>query len=119
MNKDGVYDKGASSQGPKILFSFRLLQVVGAFFIGVGFTVLGTILWTSPAGASDSLLSRLSVYVLIFVFGPGMFVAFIVGGGNVHDTINLIIAQIANVTIYTGLGYVFIRFLEWRKSKTN
>jgi hypothetical protein len=48
-----------------------------------------------------------------------MFVTFIVGGGNVHDTINLVIAPIANVTIYTGVGYVFIRFVERRNSKTN
>jgi hypothetical protein len=118
MNKVGETGKRASLQEAKNLFSLRLLQVVGAFFIGVIFTVLGTILWTAYAGVSDSLSSELFLSLLIFVFGPGVFVAFIVAGGHVHDDINLVIAQIANVVIYGGLGYIFIRFLEWRRSKT-
>jgi hypothetical protein len=117
MDKVGATDKRASSQGARNPFLLRTLQMVGGLFFGIAFTGLGTILWTSHAGVGDSLFSKLLICLLIFAFGPGMYVAFIVGGGHVHDDLNLVVAQIANVVIYTGLGYVFIRFLEWRRSK--
>ena len=118
MNKVVSADKQASSYRPKNPALLRVLQVVGGFIIGVVFTGLGTILWISHAGLSDSLLSRLSMYLLLFLFGPGMYVAFIVGGGHFHDDPNLVVAQVANLAIYTGLGYVLFRFLEWRKTKS-
>jgi hypothetical protein len=117
MNKVDATDKRASSQRAKNPFLVRTLQGVGGLIIGIAFTALGTFLWTSHAGVGDSLFSNLLICLLILVFGPGMYVAFIVGGGHVHDDLNLVLAQIANVVIYTGLGYVFIRFLEWRRSK--
>jgi len=111
-------DKQPSSNRPKNPALLRVLQVAGGFIIGLVFTGVGTILWTSHAGLSDSLFSRLSIYLLLILFGPGMYVAIIVGGGHFHDDPNLVVAQMANLAIYTGLGYVFFRFLEWRKSKS-
>ena len=107
MNRVGASDKWASP--------LRVLEAVGAFVIGVAFTMFGTVLWNSHAGLGDSLASRLLGYLLLLTFGPGEFFGL---GGNVHNDFNLRIAQIANLVIYTGLGYVFIRFLDWRRSKS-
>ncbi len=92
-----------------------VIPAVGAFVIGVAFTVLGTILWNSHAGLGDSPMSKLLGCLLLLTFGPGGFVALIFNGGNVHNDLNLVIAQFANLMIYTGLGYVFMRFLDWRR----
>lgn len=118
MMKMGVTHKRASSQNAKNTFLLRTLQLVGGLIIGIIFTWIGTFLWNAHASVGGSLVANLLVWLLLFVFGPGICVAFIVGGGRVHDDLNLVLAQIANVAIYTGLGYVFIRFLEWRSNKT-
>jgi hypothetical protein len=92
----------------------RSIQVFGGLILALAFTAIGTAFWNMPTDSAGSLLPTLSEYSAIFLLGPGMFVAVMAGG--VHDA-NFRLAQIANVVIYTGLGYVLFRFLEWRKGK--
>jgi hypothetical protein len=86
----------------------RYKQLLGSVAIGIGFTVVGTLIWNLQ---NDSPPSRL---LLIILMGPGTIFSILVNG--VHD-VSIRTVQIANAVIYSGLGYILLRFVEWLKSE--
>ena len=90
----------------------RTLQVLSALVLALFMTGLGTMIWNMPPDQPGSIAPMLMQYGGVFLLAPGLLVASIVDG--VHD-INFKLVQTANVVICAGLGYVFFRFLEWRR----
>jgi hypothetical protein len=94
----------------------RSLQVLGGLIleltiVAIDYALLRMLRHIAP----DSLLSNTTQYVAVVLAIPGGIIAWLVAGGG-HD-MDLKLALTLNIIIYTGLGYVFFRFLEWRKGR--
>jgi hypothetical protein len=94
----------------------RSLQVLGSLAVALTLCALDYALAAyAHELAPESLLFKIIEPIVIFLIMPGGLVAWLVGGGG-HD-LDFKLAQTLNVVIYTGLGYVFFRFLEWQKGR--
>jgi len=118
MKKSDSYEKQMPTHEGSNLGWLRSLQVVGGLAIGIIFTAVGSVTFHFPADSANSSLSGIVVYATVFFLGPGLFFdVFLANGGRVHDDLKLTVVLTANAVIYSGLGYVFLRFLEWRAGK--
>lgn len=88
--------------------SRRYLQLFGSVLLGVGITCLGTLVWNLPDN------SGVATGLVVFLMGPGMMTSTLLNG---IDDINLRTVQIANAVIYSAIGYVALRFIEFLKTE--
>jgi hypothetical protein len=94
----------------------RSLQALGGLILALIIVALDYALVSmSRHIAAGSFLNNAILYVAAVLMIPGGTIAWLVAGGG-HE-MDLKLASEINVVVYTGLGYVFFRFLEWRKGR--
>jgi hypothetical protein len=85
--------------------------ILAGLIVGLDYALLGMLHHI----ATDSLLNKIINYTAFVLLIPGGIIAWLVAGGG-HD-MDLKLALEINVVVYAVLGYVFFRFLEWKKSR--